>query len=79
MSRKNYESRQESYEQLFVQYSGRVEKALAGLLIVFLAALLVSQFLLLFPPVREMLVKVEKLEGRSYTYGSFSQERGEAD
>jgi hypothetical protein len=72
MSPKNQRSEGSRYEDLFVAFSQRVEKIIAVLLAVMLAALLVSQALLLIPGIRQRIVKVERLEGFPYTHAADS-------
>ncbi|MCZ8512915.1 hypothetical protein O9H85_10890 [Paenibacillus filicis] len=56
----------DGYEDMFITFSGRVEKILAVLVLGALAALVLSQLLLQSPHLRYLLVKVEQLEGKPY-------------
>jgi hypothetical protein len=56
-----------SYEDMFIIFSNRVEKAVVTLVILLLFALMLSQLLLQHPWIRYQLVKVEQLEGKLYT------------
>jgi hypothetical protein len=65
MNRDEQESRN-TYEQLFIALSTKVEKVLIRFLLVFLLLLLGSQALLQIPLMRAHLTKVEPLEGKPY-------------
>jgi hypothetical protein len=65
MNKDDHES-ENTYEQLFIALSAKVEKVLIRLLLVFLLLLLLSQALLQNPFLRERLTRVELLEGKPY-------------
>jgi hypothetical protein len=56
-----------TYEQLFIEFSVKVEKILIRFMLVFLLLLICSQALLQFPYWRAHLTRVEPLEGKLYT------------
>lgn len=56
-----------SYEDLFIIFSNRVEKAVITVVILLLFALMLMQLALQHPTIRYMVVKVEQLEGRLFT------------
>lgn len=55
------------YEDLFLRFTSRAEKAIACVLLVLFLALLLSQLLLQHPQIRYLMVKVERLEGNPYS------------
>ncbi|MBP1155238.1 MULTISPECIES: hypothetical protein [unclassified Paenibacillus] len=55
------------YEDLFLRFTNRVEKAIGFVLLVLLLALVLSQLLLQHPQIRYLMVKVERLEGNPYS------------
>jgi hypothetical protein len=56
-----------TYEQLFIEFSVKVEKILIRFMLVFLLLLICSQALLQFPYWRAHLTRVEPLEGKLYS------------
>ncbi|MCD1260194.1 hypothetical protein B5M42_015385 [Paenibacillus athensensis] len=54
------------YEQLFIRFSAKVEKALIRTMLVFFVLLVAVQLLLQVPYVRLHLTRVEQLEGKPY-------------
>ncbi|WP_281886870.1 hypothetical protein [Paenibacillus sp. YYML68] len=61
-----------TYEELFIQFSSRIEKLLLLGVKIVLLALVASQLLLQVPQLRHGLVKVERLEGKPYLHESVS-------
>jgi hypothetical protein len=55
-----------TYEQLFIMFSAKVEKVLIRMTLVFLLLLLVAQCLLQIASLRQLLTKVDSLEGKPY-------------
>jgi hypothetical protein len=56
-----------TYEQLFIEFSVKVEKVLIRFVLVFLLLLICSQALLQIPYWRTHLTRVEPLEGKLYS------------
>lgn len=73
MQRKNRDDASKRYEDLFLLFTEKVEKALTVALIILLLALVVSQMLLKHPQIRYLLVKVEQLEGNPYSAASVEE------
>lgn len=67
----SFKRENDSYEQLFILFSHRVEqwfiKIIAGLLVL----LLIIQWLLQFPAIRIWFSEVEQMEGTSYKFVDF--------
>ncbi|MBD0380616.1 hypothetical protein [Paenibacillus sedimenti] len=57
----------QSYEQLFIRFSAKVEKIIIRLMLVFFVLLISSQALLQIPYVRNHFTRVEPLEGKPYS------------
>ncbi|ALS22706.1 MULTISPECIES: hypothetical protein [Paenibacillus] len=70
MKPKNHNETTGRYEDLFLLFAQRVEKALIVMLVILMMALAVSQLLLQHPQIRHLLVKVEQLEGNPYPSAS---------
>jgi hypothetical protein len=56
----------ESYEQLFILFSAKVEKVIIRATLVFFILLISAQALLQIPYIRKHFTRVEPLEGRPY-------------
>lgn len=54
------------YEQLFIRFSAKVEKALIRAMLVFFVLLVAVQLLLQIPYIRLHITRVEQLEGKPY-------------
>ncbi|WP_282935654.1 hypothetical protein [Paenibacillus sp. RC67] len=68
MSGRPREKNDSEYDDLFVRFSGFVEKWLKRALYVLLSFLIVFQLLLQIPALRYYLVKVEQMEGIPYNH-----------
>ncbi|MVP00066.1 hypothetical protein [Paenibacillus lutrae] len=64
-----------SYEQLFVEFSDRVERMLFRLVGCVLVLLIFSQLLLQAAPLRSIMTRVDPLEGDPYVRHSQKQQR----
>jgi hypothetical protein len=56
----------DSYDDLFVQFSEQVEKLLVRVTVIFFLLLVLAQGLLQFSSVRMLLTRVELMEGKPY-------------
>lgn len=63
--------KEESYEELFVRFSRKVERWMVRLLIGLLILLFIVQALMQFPGIRLWLSEVEQLEGKEYNTAIF--------
>ncbi|MFD0694859.1 hypothetical protein ACFQZT_12205 [Paenibacillus sp. GCM10027628] len=61
------EQEDQSYEQLFIRFSAKVEKVIIRLALVFFVLLISAQALLQIPYVRKHFTRVEPLEGKPYS------------
>lgn len=60
----NYHKRYRPYEEKFLIFSEFIEKIILRVLILSIAILILSQFLLSFDEIREVLTPIEKIEGQ---------------
>ena len=65
---------EQSYEEMFVEFSDQVEKILRRLLVLLAALLIGMQCLLQIPFLRLHLSRVEPLEGKPYLLQTASRE-----
>ncbi|UKS30624.1 hypothetical protein LOZ80_17440 [Paenibacillus sp. HWE-109] len=56
----------QSYEQLFILFSAKIEKVIIRTTLVFFILLICAQALLQIPYVRKHFTRVEPLEGKPY-------------
>jgi hypothetical protein len=62
----SFRRKQESYEELFVQFSRKIERWIIKMLLVLLILLIVLQALMQFPVLRLWMSEVEQMEGKEY-------------
>lgn len=66
-----YSNNKESYEELFIRFSRKVERWIVRLVVGILILLIVVQALMQFSAIRFWLSEVEQLEGKEYKSAIF--------